>query len=169
MGQPIQQHVKTFAWRLLRLALGTATRVHKKIPWVHEACSRCGNIEDEKHLFFECSFARAVWFASSIGLRANALPSSGRGLHIQIATILQQEPSQATIGMIFSIMWCLWKARNDLRLNNLNWSTDKSVTWGHGHWQCLQFANTARQWVTAHIYTSAQLKSAHSRCYHSCQ
>jgi len=121
----IQPRVKTFAWRLLRLALGTASRVHKKIPSVHEACSRCGNIEDEKHLFFECSFARAVWFASSIGLRVDALPSSERGLHIQIATILQQGPSQATTGMIFSIMWCLWKARNDLRFNNLNWSIDR--------------------------------------------
>jgi len=53
--------------------------------------------------FFYCSFARAVLFASPIGLRADALPQTGHELHSQITTILQQGPSQATAGMIFSI------------------------------------------------------------------
>ena len=117
----IQPRVKTFAWRLLRLALGTASRVHRIISAINENCSRCGNLEDEKHLFFECSYARAVWFASSIGLRTDALSSSGCGIHTQIATILQQGQSQASAGMIFSIMWCLWKSRNDHRFNNKDW------------------------------------------------
>lgn len=49
--------------------------------------------------FFECSFAREGSFASPIGLRADALPSSDRGIRIQIATIAQHGPSQATTGM----------------------------------------------------------------------
>ena len=110
-----------FVWRLLRLTLGTASRIHRIILTVDEHCSRCERPEDDKHLFFDCSFARAVWFASPIGLRADALPQAGHGLHFQIAAILQQGPSQATIGIIFSIMWCLWKARNDHRFNTLNW------------------------------------------------
>jgi len=57
-----------------------------------------------------------------IGIRAHTLPSSGHGVHMQIMTILQQGPSQATAGMIFSIMWCLWKSRNDHRFNNIHWS-----------------------------------------------
>lgn len=118
----IQPRVKTFAWRVLRLALGTASRVHRIIPTISENCSRCGNLEDEKHLFFDCSYARAVWFASPIGLKTDALSSSGHGIHTKIATILQQGPSHATTGMIFSIMRCLWKSRNDHRFNNMNWS-----------------------------------------------
>ena len=98
-----------FAWRLLRLALGIASRIHRIISKINETCSRCGGVENEVHLFFECSYARAVWFASMIGIRAHTLPSSGHGVHMQIMTILQQGPSQATAGMIFSIMWCLWK------------------------------------------------------------
>jgi hypothetical protein len=48
---------------------------------------------------------------------ADALPQTDHGLHSQITAILQQGPSQATAGMIFSIMRCLWKARNDHRFN----------------------------------------------------
>jgi len=121
----IQPQVKTFAWRLLRLALGTACRVHGIIPAVDDKCSRCGSPGDDNHLFFGCNFARAVWFASPIGLRADALPQTGHELHSQITTILQQGPSQATAGMIFSIMWCLWKARNDHRFNKSNWTVTR--------------------------------------------
>lgn len=103
----IQPRVKTFAWRLLRLALGTACRIHKIISTIDENCSCCGRPEDDKHLFFDCSFTRAVWFASPIGLRADALPQSRHGLHSQVAAILQRGPSQTTAGTIFSIMWCL--------------------------------------------------------------
>ena len=39
--------------------------------------------------------------------------------------MLQQRPSQATAGMIFSIMWCLWKARNDHRFNKCNWTVTR--------------------------------------------
>jgi hypothetical protein len=83
--------------------------------------ARCGRPEDDKHLFFDCSFARVVWFASPVSLRADALLQAGHGLRSQIAAILQQGPSQATAGTTFSIMWCLWKARNDHRFNSLNW------------------------------------------------
>jgi hypothetical protein len=118
----MQPRVKIFAWRLLRLALGTASRIHRNIPSIEETCSRCGLVENEAHLFFECSFANAVWFASTLGLRTHALPSSGRGIHLQISSIMQQAPSQATANLIFSIMWCLWKSRNDHRFNKIFWS-----------------------------------------------
>jgi hypothetical protein len=103
-NKTIQPRVKTFAWRLLRLALGTASRVHKIIPNVDDTCSCCGQPENEKKLFFDCSFARAIWFGSPIQLKSDALPSSNRGLHSQIAIILKEGPSQATAGMIFSIL-----------------------------------------------------------------
>lgn len=116
----MQPRVKTFAWRLLRLALGTRSRIHRIIPSVEETCSRCGVIENEAHLFFECRFAMAVWFASTLGLRTHALPSFGRGIHLQIISIMQQAPSQATTNLFFSIMWCLWKSRNDHRFNRIS-------------------------------------------------
>ena len=41
---------------------------------IAETCSRCGLIENDAHLLFKSNFARAVWFASSTGLRAHGLP-----------------------------------------------------------------------------------------------
>ena len=82
-------------------------------------------VEDDNHLFFECSFARATWFASVLGLRTSNLPSSTSGLHVQIATLLQQGVPHVTAGIIFSIMWCLWKVRNDHRFNNVHWTTSR--------------------------------------------
>jgi hypothetical protein len=73
-------------------------------------------------LYFECSFARAVWFASSVDLRTHALPSSCQGVHLQVATLMQQAPNQATVNQIFSIMWCIWKSRNGHRFKGLNGS-----------------------------------------------
>jgi len=122
----IQPRVKIFAWRLLRLALGTACRIHRIIAAVDDTCSRCGRTEDDNHLFY---FLVAALLGRSGLLRplalADALPQTDHGLHSQITAILQQGPSQATAGMIFSIMWCLWKARNDHRFN-------KSIRWLQG-------------------------------------
>jgi hypothetical protein len=69
-----------------------------------------------------------VWFGSPIGLKSDALPSSDRGLHSQIAIILKEGSSQATAGMIFSILCCLWKAQNDHRFNNIQWSVMKVIS-----------------------------------------
>ena len=89
----IQPRVKTFAWRLLRLALGTTSTIHRIIPNINETCLRCGGVDNEVHLFLSAVMPRTVWFAFVIGIRAHALPSSGHGLHMQIMTILQQGPS----------------------------------------------------------------------------
>jgi hypothetical protein len=52
VDKTMQPRVKTFAWRLLRLALGTASRIHRIIPSIEQTCSHCGLIENDFHLFF---------------------------------------------------------------------------------------------------------------------
>ena len=54
--------VKTFAWRLLRRALPTGLRASRFSIHISKNCCRCGQQEDEFHLFFMCSFSRAAWF-----------------------------------------------------------------------------------------------------------
>lgn len=78
----MKPRVKVFAWQLLRLALGTTGYIHRIIPNIDEKCSRCGLLKMNFQLFFECSFAKAVWFASDFGLRCTSLcwlrnPSAG--------------------------------------------------------------------------------------------
>jgi hypothetical protein len=56
--------VQTFAWRLLRRALPTGKRAGRFSTHIHSNCSRCGQEEDEMHLFFLCPFAKAAWYSS---------------------------------------------------------------------------------------------------------
>jgi hypothetical protein len=74
----LQPRTKTFAWRLLRNALPTGARAHRFSQHIEESCSRCSVSEHDHHLFFACSFLRAVWF-SSPPLRADTLPVDGHG------------------------------------------------------------------------------------------
>ena len=64
----MQPRLKTFAWWLLRLDLDTVSRIHRIIPSIAGTCSQ-------------------YRFASSVGLRCHALPSSGRG--VLVATLIQ--------------------------------------------------------------------------------
>lgn len=45
---------------------GIVSRVNSIISKVDETYSRCSNLEDENHIFFHCSFAKVVWFASHL-------------------------------------------------------------------------------------------------------
>lgn len=69
--------VQVFAWRLLRQAIPTASRVAMRSSKVTENCKRCEKQEDDTHLFFLCDFARAVWFISFAGLRVDQLHQHG--------------------------------------------------------------------------------------------
>lgn len=51
-------------------------------------CSRCDLLETDEHLFFSCSFARAIWFASSPSLRSDCLPQAIQGIQHQLCHIL---------------------------------------------------------------------------------
>lgn len=55
--------VQTFAWRLLRKALPTGKRASRFCKRIESNCYRCGLQEDDMHIFFACTFARAAWFA----------------------------------------------------------------------------------------------------------
>lgn len=99
----IRSRVKTFAWRLLRRALGTAKWIQRINPNVNETCLHCTKIEDEKHVSFECSFVRVILFGSTLGLRSTSLPSLGHGLYPQVTTILQQCSLQAMTSLVFQL------------------------------------------------------------------
>ena len=63
--------IKTFAWRLLRHALATGQRAGSLSHRIDKNCRSCGNIETDFHIFFECSFARSVWFSGHASLRTD--------------------------------------------------------------------------------------------------
>ena len=113
--------VKTFSWRLIWRALATGLRASRFSNHIKKECARCGAPESDSHLFFHCSFARAVWFTSSLGLRTDFFDNSCYPSEI-IQQILSAPHTVASLHMIMSILWMIWKARNDFLFHKKSWS-----------------------------------------------
>jgi hypothetical protein len=59
---------KAFAWRLIRRAIAPGARAGSLSTKINKNCEICNALENDSHLFFQCSFARAVWFSSKTPL-----------------------------------------------------------------------------------------------------
>ncbi|KAM1315314.1 hypothetical protein ACFX2F_019083 [Malus domestica] len=66
----IPPKVKNFTWRVCHNILPTKVNLTKKGVRVESECGICqGEDEVAEHVLFTCSFSRAVWFSSPLGLR----------------------------------------------------------------------------------------------------
>jgi hypothetical protein len=110
--------VQVFGWRLMRGALATGMRAGARSKNIDPNCIRCGKEENDIHLFFECKFAQAVWFASSLGLRVEGLHyREDAQIHDILHYIITSYKEKDAIQTVFSILWSIWKARNNLLFN----------------------------------------------------
>jgi hypothetical protein len=57
----------------MRGAIATGMRAATRSKHIDPSCIRCGKNENDFHLFFDCKFSQAVWFASPLGLRVEGL------------------------------------------------------------------------------------------------
>lgn len=105
--------VKTFAWRLLRRAIPSGCRVSRFSTRIDGLCSRCGLLENDLHLFFTCSFARAAWFQQPWYIRADIFTQNCPSFSQIIKNLLSLDHPCAKLNHIFTFLWCLWKSRND--------------------------------------------------------
>jgi ribonuclease HI len=113
--------IKTFAWRLIQRALPSGLRASRFSSHIKKECSRCGLPETDIHLFFHCSFARAVWFTSPLGFRTDSFDPSCYPSNV-IQFLLASSHAVVSLQYVFAIMWMIWKARNDLLFNAKRWS-----------------------------------------------
>jgi hypothetical protein len=111
----IPPRVQVFGWRLMRGAIATGMRTAVRSNHIDPLCTRCGNKEDDFHLFFDCKFSQAVWFASPLGLRVEGLYHLDN-THIQntISYILSFYKNEDALQKVLCTLWCIWKARNNL-------------------------------------------------------
>jgi hypothetical protein len=109
--------VKTFIWRLLRRAIPTGDRASRYSSHIDRLCCRCGIPEDDRHLFFTCSFARAAWFHKPWFLRADALVQNVDSISQIITNMLALNHPFSRLQNICTFLWCLWKSRNDELFN----------------------------------------------------
>ena len=105
--------VQTFAWRLLRKALPTGLRASRFSSHISKQCCRCDLEEDDMHLFFRCTFARASWFAHPWYLRSDLLTENHLSMQSVLHALLNMNHPYASISNIFNFLWCIWKSRND--------------------------------------------------------
>jgi hypothetical protein len=113
-----------FGWRLIRGDILTEMKGAARSNQINHNCTRCGQKEDDFHLFFDCRFSHAVWFASTLGLRVQGLIQLGIN-QVQDAMhyILSNYNTDDALSKVLNILWSTWKARNDLLFNRKNLSS----------------------------------------------
>jgi hypothetical protein len=111
--------IKTFAWRLIRRALSTGDRPGRQILYQHpQNLLSLQWIETDAHLFFHCTFARAVWFSANPPLCTSILPIEQDGVQDILTIILDGNSNDDQLRKTITTLWYIWKARNDFRFNN---------------------------------------------------
>lgn len=87
-NKAISPCIKTFSWRLIRRALATGQRAGRLSQRIQKECTVCNMIENDSHLFFHCSFARAVWFSATPPLLTSNLQQEEDGVHEILSAII---------------------------------------------------------------------------------
>ena len=122
IDKAIQPKLKTFMWRLMRRALATGARASRFSTKIAKQCKYCNQTETDMHLFFSCNFSRAVWFTANPSLLTHNLPEEPDGVQDTLTHILTPTLSQSTFHLFITILWYIWKARNDKCFNDKQWS-----------------------------------------------
>jgi hypothetical protein len=116
-NKKITPRVQTFGWRLLRKAIPTGACAGKYSKHISRLCCRCGIEENDFHLFFLCGFAKAAWFSEPWYLRIDTITASSDSITQVLNRLLKMNHPHTNIENILTIMWCIWKARNDCLFN----------------------------------------------------
>ena len=110
--------IKAFTWRLMRRALATGARAGAYTAKISKECATCNLLENDSHLFFHCTFARAVWFSASPPLITSSLPHEQDGVQDNLTSLITSNTTDDELQIILTTLWYIWKARNDTRFNN---------------------------------------------------
>jgi len=100
-------NIKTFGWRLIRKAIATGARAGNLSSRISKQCDRCNDMENDAHLFFHCSFARAVWFSSNTPIYTSMLPIEQDGVQEILAGIITSNTSEQQMQRIMTTLWYL--------------------------------------------------------------
>ena len=114
--------IKTFTWRLIRRALATAHRATRFSSPGNNTCDRCNMIENDYHLFFQCTLPRQVWLTANPSINTANLPPEIDGVQSTLTLIVPDSTPEALLCKILYTLWFIWKARNDYHFNRKDWT-----------------------------------------------
>ena len=122
--------IKHFLWKALSGAVAVMDRLRSRGIQVDTTCKVCNSgIETICHLLFTCPMAKDTWERSAITLPAAGF--STNSVFLNIYHLLEQSkkfPKNLNVNSFPWILWHLWKARNGLAFERIQYSSVFVVT-----------------------------------------
>lgn len=113
--------IKDLLWRAANNCVPTKTQLRSRHVNIDATCPMCKNQRETiPHCFVECSFARACWERTGIGVYNSVSGSFAGWLEEQLRVF---EGSNRT--EIAMVCWAIWKVRTDLVWNNIGPTVEK--------------------------------------------
>ena len=109
--------VRFFLWRTSRFCLPTNVALIEKRVNVPSTCSWC-QVEDEteKHILFECQFAKAAWESTGLAQWSHTIPEESILDHFR-RLVTNATKEQCVLAA--SLCWSLWNRRNNWVWNRI--------------------------------------------------
>jgi len=79
-------------------------------------------IEDDYHLFFQCTLPRQVWLTANPSINTANFPPEIDGVQSTLTLIVNDTTPEALLSKFLYTLWFIWKARNDYHFNRKDWT-----------------------------------------------
>lgn len=103
-----------FLWKMLSNSLATGSNLKRRHILTDDQCKRCCQAaETEKHIFFDCPYAKSLWRAS--GISNHTINSSTATFEEKIKECFHCSTSSSLSHLQklpVWILWRIWKSRN---------------------------------------------------------
>lgn len=118
--------LQLFIWRLLKNGVAVAGNISKHIVGINDECKLCNKAtETVDHLFIQCEASQEVLFASPLSLRVS--PNHNITVKELIKSWLNEVRELLKLKMIVSLLWAIWKTRNNISFNNGKFSIQDTI------------------------------------------
>ena len=137
---------KLFLWRFCRNNIPVKSRLSTKGVHIPVDCPMCtSEVEDLRHLFFQCPFALACWSYYGAAYAMSTEDSASGWLLFKLDTCSSEE-----ILLIVTVLWGIWFFRNKKVWENKRVTADIAMSWS---------AKTISDWKEARDKHAAQVVS----------
>lgn len=114
---PVLLKIKVFMWLMCKNKILTKAKLQEKGRQGDLACQICSHLEDNNYLFFQCYFAKCIWFymgnCQDIMLNFQSMDDV-----VSFALTLDKHKRTAFLIVVSVVILCIWKQRNELCFNN---------------------------------------------------
>lgn len=142
--------VKFFMWRVARNCIPNRQNLRNRGIDVLSCCALCGSgIENNWHLFVDCSYAQNCWKLANLLQLVNECASNSDSFSQWLVSFLKRcQPHTTTMAMI---LWSIWYYRNEKVWNNIDRPTNINISMA---------SDLLHQWLKAQTISHPQYNSS---------